>query len=70
MNTTTGQRGVILTNNWSIQYDGRSVFELMFEKAKCSFEHAKMVIEGEGGYIDDNGIIHKGTAENKLAEID
>lgn len=29
-----------------------------------------MVIEGEGGYIDNNGIIHKGSAENKLAEID
>lgn len=65
-----GAKGVLLTNNWSIQYDGRSILEFMFEKAKCSFGHAKQVIENEGGYVDSNGIIHKGTAENKLGLID
>ena len=65
-----GAKGTLLTNNWSIQYDGRSILELIFEKAKCSFEHAKQVIENEGGYIDSNGIIHKGTAENKIVYID
>ena len=70
MNTTTGQRGIILTNNWSIQYDGRSILEFMRARSNCSYEHAKMVIEGEGGYIDSDGIIHKGTAENKIGYID
>lgn len=65
-----GVKGTVVTNNWAIQYDGCSIIELMLEKMKCTFEHAKMVIEGEGGYIDDNGIIHKGTAENKIGYID
>lgn len=70
MNTTTGQRGVILTNNWSIQYDGHSILEFMMVKRNCSYGHAKQVIENEGGYVDSEGIIHKGTAENKIGLID
>lgn len=70
MNTTTGQRGVILTNNWSIQYDGHSILEFMMVKSNCSYGHAKQVIENEGGYVDSEGIIHKGTAENKIGLID
>ena len=46
---------------WSIEYDGKSVFDLMEEKQKMPFAHIKMVIANEGGYIDDEGIIHKGT---------
>lgn len=46
---------------WSIEYDGKSVFDLMEEKQKMPYAHIKMVIANEGGYIDDEGIIHKGT---------
>lgn len=48
---------------WSIEYDGKSVFDLMEEKQKMPFAHIKMVITNEGGYIDDEGIIHKGTCQ-------
>lgn len=65
-----GSKGVIVTNNWSIQYDGRSILEFMMEKTDCPYGHAKQVIENEGGYVDSNGIIHKGTAENKIGLID
>lgn len=65
-----GARGKILTNNWSVQYDGHSILEFMMVKEKCSFKHAKDVIENEGGYVDSEGIIHKGTAENKIGLID
>lgn len=70
MNTTTGQKGLITTNNWSVQYDGLSIMVLMMERANCPFGHAKQVIENEGGYVDSKGIIHKGTAENKIGLID
>lgn len=48
---------------WSIEYDGRSVFDLMEEKQKMPYAHIKMVIANEGGFIDDKGIIHKGTCK-------
>ena len=46
---------------WSIEYDGKSVFDLMEEKQKMPFAHIKMVIENEGGSIDKEGVIHRGT---------
>lgn len=70
MNTTTGQKGLIATNNWSVQYDGLSIMVLMMERTNCPYGHAKQVIENEGGYVDSKGIIHKGTAENKIGLID
>lgn len=45
---------------WSEDFDGKSVFELMEQWQKMPFAHIKMVIENEGGSIDNNGIIHKG----------
>ena len=65
-----GIKGLLVTNNWSVEYDGHSILEFMIVKSNCSYEHAKMVIEGEGGSIDNDGIIHKGTAENKIGHID
>lgn len=70
MNYAEGTRGTIVTNNWSVEYDGHSILEFMVVKSNCSYEHAKMVIEGEGGSIDNDGIIHKGTAVNKIGYID
>lgn len=70
MDTTTGQKGLIVTNNWSVQYDGLSIIEFLMKRTTCSYDHAKQVIENEGGYIDSKGIIHKGTAENKIGLID
>lgn len=48
---------------WSIEYDGKSVFDLMEKKQKMPFAHIKMVIANEGGFIDDEGIIHRGTCK-------
>lgn len=62
--------GVITTNNWSVQYDGRSILNLLQEKPNCTFEHAMLVIRNEGGYVDSNAIVHKGTAENKVSALD
>ena len=45
---------------WSHEYDGKSVIELMEKWPKMPYIHIKMVIENEGGSIDDKGIIHKG----------
>lgn len=45
---------------WSRDFDGKSVFELMEQWPKMPFAHVKMVIENEGGSIDNKGIIHKG----------
>ena len=45
---------------WSHEYDGKSVIELMERWPKMPYIHIKMVIENEGGSIDNKGIIHKG----------
>ena len=45
---------------WSHEYDGKSVIELMEKWQKMPYTHVKMVIENEGGSIDNKGIIHKG----------
>jgi len=44
---------------WSKEFDGKSVFELMEQWPKMPYAHIKMVITNEGGYIDDDGIIHR-----------
>ena len=61
---------IIATNNWSVQYDGQSVVAVMCLKDKMTFETLNRVVTNEGGYIDANGIIHKGTAEDKLVVLD
>lgn len=45
---------------WSEMFDGKSVIDLMSQWEKMPYAHVKMVIANEGGYIDDDGIIHKG----------
>lgn len=44
---------------WSEMFDGKSVIDLMSQWDKMPYEHVKMVIANEGGYIDDDGIIHR-----------
>lgn len=44
---------------WSEMFDGKSVIDLMSQWEKMPYEHVKMVIANEGGYIDDDGIIHR-----------
>jgi len=58
-----GKQTIMAGMFWSIEYDGKSVFDLMEEKQKMPFAHIKMVIANEGGYIDDEGIIHRGTCK-------
>ena len=58
-----GKQTIMAGVFWSIEYDGKSVFDLMEEKQKMPFAHIKMVIANEGGYIDDEGIIHRGTCK-------
>lgn len=64
-----GVRGSLVTNNWSVEYDGRSITDLLGDKPNATYGHAKMVIVNEGGFIDGKGIIHKGSATNKIAVI-
>lgn len=54
------ERTVNTTVYWSVDYDGKSVFDLMEDKEKMPYAHIKMVIANEGGYIDNDGIIHRG----------
>lgn len=58
------------TVNWSVQYDGHSVLELVGEKSKMTFAEIMRIIKNEGGYVDSKAIIHKGTAENKVVTLD
>ena len=64
-----GVRGTVAGIIWSVDFDGKSVFDLMEQWEKMPFAHVKMVITNEGGFIDDKGIIHKGSATTKVGEI-
>ena len=66
---SNGVRGTVAGIVWSVDFDGKSVFDLMEEWQKMPFAHIKMTIANEGGYIDDRGIIHRGTATRKVGEI-
>ena len=60
---------ILVTNNWSVKYDMQSVAAVMLSKPNMTFETLNRVVTNEGGYIDNNGIIHKGTACNKVVEL-
>lgn len=57
---------VSTTRNWSIEWDEQPILILVMQKPKMSYAEILQVINAEGGYVDSNGIIHKGTAENKV----
>lgn len=52
------------TNNWSVEFDGKNILALVAVRTDMTFGEIRNVIINEGGIIDNNGIIHKGTARN------
>ena len=58
--------GERFTHNWSIEFDGKNVMALVVLKPKMSYAEILTVIRAEGGYVDSNGVVHKGTATDKL----
>ena len=66
---SNGARGTVVGIVWSVEFDGKSVFDVMEQWEKMPFAHIKMTITNEGGYIDDEGIIHRGTATKKVGVI-
>lgn len=66
-----GVRGQVRPVIWSVDYDGKSVIDLMSQWDKMPYTHVKMVIANEGGFIDNKGIIHRGLAtEQAVVTID
>ena len=63
-----GQRKAC-TNNWSVEFDGKNIFALVAVKTNMTYAEIRNVIMNEGGTIDENGIIHKGTARNIVYEV-
>lgn len=61
---------VSCTNNWSVEWDNKPVLLLVMQKPKMTYGEIIDVIKAEGGYVDSDGIIHKGTAENKVYTLD
>lgn len=61
---------VSCTNNWSVEWDNKPVLLLVMQKPKMTYGEIIDVIKAEGGYVDSEGIIHKGTAENKVYTLD
>ena len=58
------------TLNWSVEWDNKPVLLLVMQKPKMTYKEILDVITAEGGYVDSEGIIHKGTAENKVYTLD
>ena len=59
-----------VTYNWSVDYDGKSILMLLATKPKMTYGEILIVIKAEGGYVDEKGIVHKGTARNKVYTLD
>ena len=58
------------TTNWSVEWDNKPVLLLVMQKPKMTYREIIDVIKAEGGYVDSEGIVHKGTAENKVYTLD
>ena len=54
------------TLNWSIEWDDKPILLFVMQPPQMSYKEIFDVITPEGGYVDSAGIIHKGTAENKV----
>lgn len=54
------------TCNWSVEFDGKNIMGLVALKPKMTYAEILIVIRAEGGYVDSDGIVHKGTATDKL----
>lgn len=63
-------KGSGITHNWSVEYDNVPVLLLAMNKPKMTYGEIIDVIKAEGGYVDEKGIVHKGTAENKVYTLD
>lgn len=57
------------TNNWSVEFDGKNILALVAVKTEMTYADIRNVIINEGGIIDNNGIIHRGTARNIVYEV-
>lgn len=66
MTNNVPPHGERFTHNWSIEFDGKNVMALVMLKPKMTYSEILNVIQNEGGYVDSNGIVHKGTATDKL----
>ena len=54
----------------ALEYNGKSIVDLLEEKENYTLAHAKEIIVNEGGYVDDDGIIHKGNAKLPISHIE
>lgn len=63
-------KGMGVTRNWSVEWDNKPVLLLVMNKPKMTYGEIIDVIKSEGGYVDSKGIVHKGTAENKVYTLD
>ena len=61
---------VSCTNILSVEGDNKPVLLLVMQKPKMTYGEIIDVIKAEGGYVDSEGIVHKGTAENKVYTLD
>lgn len=59
----------IITYNWSTDFEGKSVMEILANKPKMTYKEILNVIKNEGGYINEDAIVCKGTARDKVVEL-
>ena len=63
-------KGIGVTVSWSVELDGKSILSLLALKPKMSYREVLEVIHAEGGYVDGDAIIHRGTAKEVSYTID
>mgnify|MGYP003287579004 CR=1 FL=1 len=56
---TIREERIPLVTDWSVIYDGKSVYDFMEDRPKTPYADLVSMVKNEGGYIDEDGIIHK-----------
>ena len=60
---------IALSQAWSVEFDGKNVLGILALKPKCIYKELLNIIHNEGGYVDSEGIVHKGEAVSRTVEL-
>lgn len=56
------------TESWAIEFDGKSILAVL-AVSRGTYAGMVKIIQAEGGYVDSEGIVHRGTAQYKTVRV-
>lgn len=51
---------------FAIEYDGKCIVDMLTEKEHMTLSEARNLIVNEGGYVDEDGTVHRGSAQYQV----